>query len=652
MHSPRRAERDPELEKYLARVQELDYERNSSKKTNNNDVKYSSKYRPQDLEISRKLLNGEYYGSEDKSATFSPGRASEMAYRSAYNYEKSFSPKRNSNYSNSPIRADKYAGSRSDDVAADFSISRFDFRDSGRQYTISEEDYLLLTQLKQGLIDPSPQLPKEGTRQYPSRGKARAARAPSPPPSPPSPPSTRLTKHAEYNSSDYSAKDSTTPPPLPARKQMDDLAKFTTPNKAAPVKPPRPRLLPTASDEIIDIPSSVREPSHPKSTLGTLGQPPSESNGSSYLTSLQKNKVTATSPSKLDYNPKLAGGFRVNETPLSSAQNNKLSATTSHSRKNLKAAPEKPERPSQSFVTSALKGESSKTEVLGKPLELPPPRKHSPGRISAEEPTLALNELKLKLRTSEKQTETSSKSQTGTGNIPDLSLRIPKTRKTTNEEKKPAVEQLQALRRTPAVTARKASEPEIIGKRNSLAKPPPKPERKPSMPEALNKRGNLTKAPPKPVMKSSLPEAVSKLSSLSKAPPKPARKISMPEALARLELMKSRNGKEHTKEGEGRVQDQKLQHAKSEEEEAILFVKKFKNRGHQIKSPALLPTNNIPVAVLPTTQAVDPKLAKLLRPAAENDAKSLESARPEGDALVHPTKGRARGPKRKPPRTV
>ncbi|CEP64685.1 Bsp1p LALA0_S13e00628g [Lachancea lanzarotensis] len=645
MHSPRRAERDPELEKYLARVEELDNERNGSKTTNNEDLNNNSKYRPQDLEISKKLLNGEYPVLEDKFAIPNLGRTSEMAYRSAYNYEKSFSPKRNSNRQNSPIRADKQSGKRSYGDHTDISVSRFDFRDSGRQYTISEEDYILLTQLKQGLIDSSsPQL-KEEVKKYPSRGKARVTRD-----SPPS--SSRPTKHVENYGSDYLAKDDPTPPPLPLRKRVDASTTFTTPSKTAPVKPPRPQTLHSASDNFIDKPSSLPDPSLPRSALNEVGTTPSKAGSNSYLTSLQKNKVTATTPSKLDLSLKLTGGSRIPETPLSSAQNNKVTTMTSHNSQVPKTPPQKPNRPPRSFVTSALKGESSKTEHLGKPLKIPPPRKHSIEKNVPNESTLELKELKLKLRNAETQVDNNRETQTGTGILSDVKLSVPKTRKSTTDDKILAIQRQQALRTPPAAPERKVSEPEVVGKRKSLIKAPPKPERKPSVPEALNKRESLTKAPPKPAVKASLPEAVSKLSCLSKAPPKPARKISMPEALQRLERMKSKNLKEGTIGGDSGYRDKIGQHTSNEEEEAIILARKLKNSQNNKTTSVSKLDNNVPIAVLPTAQAVDVKLARLLRPATEDSAKTLEPSQSNINSLAHPTKGRARGPKRKPPKTV
>ncbi|SCU97445.1 LAME_0F19702g1_1 [Lachancea meyersii CBS 8951] len=653
MGSSRRAERDPELDRYLDRVEELDSKRYGCKGARNDDAKNKPKYNPQDLERAQKLLSGEYPTFDERPTTFSSRNASEMAYRSAYNYEKSFSPKRNSHTTRSPIRPVKHPDSWTHDDCLDLAVSRFDSRDSARQYMVSEEDYLLLAKLKQGLAISPPQTTEE-VREYPSRGKPRAYR-----------PHNRYKEDVDNNNNNDHDDDSETPPPLPVRREAKNEKFIATPTKNASIKPPRPQVLTNSrSERIIDDCSKwdvgTRERSHPRPESSVFQTSSLKPNKTSFLESSQKTKATTSTAPKTDIEQKVTNNVHKPRTYLDSLQDNKLTVTTPHKFQPSTPSPTKPARPSRPFVASALKTESSKSTPQMKALAIPPRRKQIPAMSTDDKSDLELSSLRASLRSPEKRMSTAD--APGTRNAFDVKLEVPKTRKKTENDKIPGFLGKEALKPLPAASERKESVPEVMGRREMLVKAPPKPERKISVPEAIGKKGNLSKAPPKPVMKASLPEAVSKLSTLAKAPPKPTRKISMPEALKKLELIKAKKLKEEAEllsdsdeKGHRSLTDDKKvwpRDARDGREKAPVFSKKPLNREVSKTAPELGQRANVPIAIPFMVQGDSATIAKLLSPASVSESNLSELNGSNDNKLVHPTKGRARGPKRKPPKLV
>lgn len=233
-----------------------------------------------------------------------------------------------------------------------------------------------------------------------------------------------------------------------------------------------------------------------------------------------------------------------------------------------------------------------------------------------------------------------------------------------------ALSKRESLAKAPPKPARKISTPEALSKRESLNKAPPKPPRKVSALEALSKRESLSKAPPKPARKVSTPEAVNKRESLSKPPPKPSRKVSMPEAMKRLEAIKAKKLSqfegtevsekppqkfEPTVESKGSPLKAKTeannQKAPESELAALIAAKQLANKGKSRTAPELSNRAQLPQAIPFMAQLDNDKIAKMLRPASETDISRPRAS--DGDnQLNHPTKSRARGPKRKLPKGV
>ncbi|AGO12104.1 AaceriAEL262Cp [[Ashbya] aceris (nom. inval.)] len=151
--------RDPDLDVYLSRVEQLDLERSrslnkgtaSSPEERFRSTIGTERYDPDDRKKAHLLLEGHY---DTKRYDFTGSdKVSEIAYESAYNYEKTFSPKKGSAYHTvrgiSPIRT---PGRNST-----YSIppSNESYVPSEKKYLVTEEEYDLLQRLKRehGSID-------------------------------------------------------------------------------------------------------------------------------------------------------------------------------------------------------------------------------------------------------------------------------------------------------------------------------------------------------------------------------------------------------------------------------------------------------------------------------------------------------------------
>ena len=652
--------RDPELEDYLARVEQLDSARKGAGRTRNaHNVK--PKYRPEDLEKAQMLLDGDYASSEiDYLQDVRP--VPQMAYRSAYNYERTFSPKRGST---SPIRNTARRNSREHLGPSSLTFDADLLSNGKKQYTVSEDDYLLLQRLKHGMLVDRPSV-----NTLPSRGKPRES---------------RVARREE---------ESPPPPPLPTRREAptipaeslepdEKIPPAKPPRRVKPITPPRREIgrnNPTPSDaEKVSTskgsplaakqrpkkpPSFQESLSNNKMTTsstispGALPTPVKDTRKmpAPYIESLVKNKVTTASSKSIGDSPsqkKIAGKGTVSY--LDSLKNNKATVTTPI-RVQEKAAPViKPESSPRMFISSVLKQEStlptsSLKPATAKPLVIPSRRKALPEKSIPENNNvdeLAFDSLKSKLKPAKERKVEGKQESTKEVKI-DLrgaGLQIPKVRK-----QKPQVENT------------------TLSDTVQLKPAPTTEERKPSIPEALSKRDKLSKAPPKPSRKISLPEAMFKKNQLNKASPAPVRKESIPEAMRRIEAMKSKksalgiqaeprtkNMEEDTVEAAQalrRLKPTPSSPKKPEEKpDAVVAARSLASRGKSVTAPQLSKNKNIPVAIPFMAQTNDPKIAKLLRPASENDLPRSSTA-DEKKELNHLTKNRARGPKRKLPKAV
>ncbi|AAS52422.2 AEL262Cp [Eremothecium gossypii ATCC 10895] len=144
--------RDPDLDVYLSRVEQLDLERSRSLNRGTASVpeeRFTStigteRYDPADRKKAHLLLEG-HYDTRRYEFTGSD-KVSEIAYESAYNYEKTFSPKKGSAYHTargiSPIRTPGRSSNYSIPPPKESYVS------SEKKYLVTEEEYDLLQRLK------------------------------------------------------------------------------------------------------------------------------------------------------------------------------------------------------------------------------------------------------------------------------------------------------------------------------------------------------------------------------------------------------------------------------------------------------------------------------------------------------------------------
>lgn len=169
MYKSRGAARDPELNSFLSRVEQLDSER-IKKKPSVKPKPKNLKYNDDDYEKAEDLLRGSYK-SNSQYDTETDRPVSSLAYKSAYNYDKTFSPKKNGDSSVSARDRDDNNGHYENLGNGTRRISKFDdvYRDrehSQGEFVVSKEDYEMLMSMKGGQSVSRPD-------NFPSRGSAR-----------------------------------------------------------------------------------------------------------------------------------------------------------------------------------------------------------------------------------------------------------------------------------------------------------------------------------------------------------------------------------------------------------------------------------------------------------------------------------------------
>lgn len=168
-----RNEVDPELNSFLTRVEELDARRSVKNSHTKNKTSISKPYTDDDLRKAGDLLNGTYE-NKDSYEMKENVPVTSLTFGSAYNYDKTFSPRKSSardeqneikkwteiNTSSSSFDSEATRVSKFDDIYSSSSNEK-------DIYVVSREDYYLLQKIKKGMnVDSANQL-------LPSRGKAR-----------------------------------------------------------------------------------------------------------------------------------------------------------------------------------------------------------------------------------------------------------------------------------------------------------------------------------------------------------------------------------------------------------------------------------------------------------------------------------------------
>ncbi|CAR27556.1 ZYRO0D01276p [Zygosaccharomyces rouxii] len=664
--------RSAELEEFLKRVEDYDLQRRG-----NNDVtttagatnnEMNGGYSEESLERARKLLSENGVAIVDGESRKSTLDAPELAYRSAYNYERTFSPKR--------------------------------VTTNSKTYTVSEDDYLLLQRLKAKEKPPAPLPPHEKSRDNDRLRKLLdGVTTPSFPKT-----TTSLPSSSYYSTNLESRKTeaipavtsrSRGPPPVPpkSRSRAKDESENIEPEKdvGKPISPPRspsssPPSSPTKSPYKVELKSSPKkfnlkaelEPSkktlaldNGKSSSPNKESPSSLSSHLDFLDSVQRNKVEPNLETPKNKSPIKSSSLHSNQfidsaahksTPpakpnkpleLANTPKSSLQRTRSGSFINsaLKSPVTQPTASSASPTIFKIPSKPSTESFINSALKASPPPPPKPAR----KPTTIVKPRPLSKPASLRKSSTAPED----GEFrPEKPAGLAQLRPTgSNEKPKPHVPpkkselvlpKLRHVDRTdshgnkinseadftaklkkttpPEVPKKNPSLPEALKRLSNLSKaaPPPKPEE--DVPEALTKVGHLSRAAPPPKRAEDVPEALAhleKLNKVSKQPPVPTRKISMGEALQKAqELKKQQQKQSQSSEGEQKPKDVKSELG------AVLMAQKLR-----ASKPLLSGSSST-------------------EPSSTNSSTTSLSSSNSSNTLSHANKTRSKGPKRRIPSTI
>ncbi|CAI4784214.1 AMM_1a_G0057130.mRNA.1.CDS.1 [Saccharomyces cerevisiae] len=572
-------ERDPELVNFLSKVEDLNSKRYSNIP--------SSKPAGEALSPVRSHNSGEYRRADMMTGKNVEG-CDNLAYRSAYNYEMTFSPKK-THYSLSELNLERIT-------------PRPDLEGSASQkekkFLISEEDYLLLQKLKASQTyddsNADKNLPSfEKSPRMPSRGRPR--------------PREKEIITIQYDfelpgrADIPSSSSSSSPPPLPTRR---DHIKITDGNEEKPLLPTRPNKA-----EVTESPSSrsikpdavVPERVKPAPPVSRSTKP------ASFLSSLEDNKLTKAK----SYNSEM-------ETPKTTVKSShidyldsiQLKPTTLSPTIKNKPKPTPPSPPakriprSESFIKSML---NSNLTTTSKPSLPEKPQKLRNANLAAHKtkPSVPPKKVELNIVLPElRPVETSPTKQNF-----ENSIDLPKLRSSNRNIKKEeedsipeAIKGIQNLKKT------KQQKPAIPQKKSFLTNN--------SKNTTLKNGDNVNKLDDEI-------EALSLRNNLKKRPPTaPQRKISLPEALRKVELMK-----------------------KSKTEPVLESSNELSINA---KLDAIIASRNLRASnTLPELSGVNTNIAT-----SDKSTTSRDETVKETKPLVHPNKNRTRGPRRKLPTRV
>ncbi|KOG96453.1 Bsp1p [Saccharomyces eubayanus] len=577
-------ERDPELVNFLSKVEDLDSKRyNSSSITNPSRQPLSPVNNDSPGHRNVRRANTTTTENEERR-----NRSANLAYRSAYNYEMTFSPKK-THYSLKELDLER---------ATPNSNLNEPRPQNAKEFVISEEDYLLLQKMKASqspndysCSKPSPSFRKD--HRVPSRGRPRDKEI--------------VTVQYDFDFQETarlpasSSSSSPTPPPMPTRRSHVQVIEDEE-KPMLPIRPAKAEIVERPLRRITKLELPVPEPVKPKPPVSRSTKP------TSFLSSLQDNKLTMANshgsevetPTKIVKNSHIdyLDSIQLKPATLSSTINNKPKPTPP-------SPPAKRLPRSESFIKSALNSNlttTSKPSLPEKPQEL----RNAKLTVQRAKPSIPPKKVELNLALPDlRPVETSSTKQKF-----EHSMDLPKLRSSNRNVKKQeddsipeAIKNIQNLKKT------KHEKPAIPQKKTFLANG--------LKPTAVETDGDVSK------LKNNEPEALSLRNNLKKSPPKaPERKISMPEALRRIELMK-----------------------KSKTEPALEPAKELSINARLdaiIASKNLRSSNTVPEFNSVKTTA---KTSDDINVSKRDEAK-------ETKPLVHVNKNRARGPRRKPPTHV
>lgn len=306
-------ERDPELVNFLSKVEDLDSKRyNSSSITNPARQPLSPVNNDSPGHRNVRRANTTTTENEERR-----NRSANLAYRSAYNYEMTFSPKK-THYSLKELDLER---------ATPNSNLNEPRPQNAKEFVISEEDYLLLQKMKASqspndysCSKPSPSFRKD--HRVPSRGRPRDKEI--------------VTVQYDFDFQETarlpasSSSSSPTPPPMPTRRSHVQVIEDEE-KPMLPIRPAKAEIVERPLRRITKPELPVPEPVKPKPPVSRSTKP------TSFLSSLQDNKLTMANshgsevetPTKIVKNSHIdyLDSIQLKPATLSSTINNKPKPT-------------------------------------------------------------------------------------------------------------------------------------------------------------------------------------------------------------------------------------------------------------------------------------------------------------------------------------
>ncbi|CAI4055281.1 hypothetical protein SUVZ_16G4390 [Saccharomyces uvarum] len=577
-------ERDPELVNFLSKVEDLDSKRyNSSSITNSGKQPLSPVKNESPAYRSVRRANTTASENEERR-----NRSPNLAYRSAYNYEMTFSPKK-THYLLKELDLERATPNSNLDGTRP---------QNAKGFVISEDDYLLLQKMKASqspndcsCSKPSPSFKRD--HRVPSRGRPRDEEI--------------VSVQYDFDFQETarlpasSSSSSPTPPPMPTRRSrvqvIEDEEKPMLPTRPAKVEAVERPLRRITKPEL-----PVPEPVKPKPPVSRSTKP------TSFLNSLQDNKLTMANShgSEVETPTKIVKNSHIDYLDSIQLKPATLSPTIKSKPKPTPPSPPAKRLPrSESFINSALNSNLKATSNPSLP-EKPQELRNAKLNAQRAKPSIPPKKVELNLVLPDlRPVETSSTKQKF-----EHSIDLPKLRSSSRNGKKQeedsipeAIKSIQNLKKT------KHEKPVIPQKKSFLANG--------LKPTSVKTGDDVSK------LKINEPEALSLRNNLKKSPPKaPERKISMPEALRRIELMK-----------------------KSKTEPALEPAKELSINA---RLDAIIASKNLRSAnTVPEFNSVKTN-AKTSNDVSVSKGDVAKATKP----LVHFNKNRTRGPRRKPPTHV
>lgn len=464
---------DPELDHYLSRVEHLDLQRShlintpvldTTAQLSNTDKVYSFKEFANSQETAREYHNDEvYYNSMSKTS-------SPMAYKSAYNYEKTFSPKMNS-YSTSPKR-NNYKDSSLQEILP---ILKFDdlHINEPKRYIVSEEDYRLLQKIKRELLC--------NETEYPIlRGRIRQDKR-------------NYHRKSMLSSSIDGNIDTDSLSKLPMRGELSNDVGSSPSNFNMTTNHDYLRFKREQSSDSL------------RNTLFNINTENYQGTNSKIGYNDIETEFIDTTNKPGTYHFEVGSDFHEDKSLFNTKHWVDPVLISDHS-KTVKSltSPMISSVPSKTLEQANYNENKESTVVKLKPVAQGKPRPVVPPKKS-ELQIPKLNPINLEVKAVKNNQE-----------LVLPKLRSPSRSPKRNQDIPEAIKMKHSLRKPPSSPEKTSAIPEALQQKQQLQKPSPPQQRKVSIPEALKRKNQLNKAPFVPQRKISMPEALKRAEELRK----------------------------------------------------------------------------------------------------------------------------------------